>query len=128
MRGGRRTGAGRKKGVPNKRTTEQRALMLKMAKQTGLLPHEILLAVAQGRAIFGRISREDLLLRLDAASKAAPYYAPRLAAVVAKLTDMSNPWEEILQLLGLKSRIGLPRPAKERLGVTIDGTGSRITH
>jgi hypothetical protein len=127
-KGGRRPGAGRPKGSPNKRTKEQREKMLEVARQTGLLPHEILLAVAQGRsnAVFGRLTREARLDLVDAAAKAAPYYAPRLAAVVMKMTDKSNPWEEILSMIENKPRVGLPRSARARLRV-IDGTGTRVS-
>jgi len=100
-----------------------------MASQTGLLPHEILLAVCQGRsnAVFGKnITTVEKLLRIEAAAKAAPYYAPRLAAVVMKMTDKSNPWEEILSMLEKQTRVGLPRSARARLRV-IDGTGTRVS-
>jgi hypothetical protein len=66
---------GRKKGVPNKAT---RALR-EVAASTGLLPHEFLLAVCRGEVFDGHVPSFDE--RLDAAGKAAPYYAPKLANV-----------------------------------------------
>lgn len=78
---------GRQKGVPNRKNAE----VIAEAKTTGLLPHEILLNVA--RAEYERSSKEgvsdddkkDALDRaIDAAGKAAPFYAPKLASVEQK--------------------------------------------
>ena len=66
---------GRKKGVPNKATRALRDA----AASTGLLPHELLLAVARGEIIDGVVPSFDQ--RLTAMKDAAPYYAPKLAAV-----------------------------------------------
>jgi len=120
-KGGKRPGAGRKRGSTNKRSLAAIA----KAKETGLLPHEIMLAVAQGRGekVFGiKFTAEQ---RLVAAEKAGPYYAPRLAAVVMKMTDKSNPWEELLSLIEKQPRVVLPRSARARLRL-IDGTGTRV--
>jgi hypothetical protein len=120
-RGGPRPGSGRKKGSTNKRSLAAIA----KAKETGLLPHEIMLAVAQGRGekVLGmKFTAEQ---RLVAAEKAGPYYAPRLAAVVMKMTDKSNPWEEVLSLIEKQPRVVLPRSARARLRL-IDGTGTRV--
>lgn len=69
---------GRKPGVPNKKSAERIA----MATATGMLPHEFLLAVARGEPVGDHIPTFDQ--RVDAAKAAAPYYAPRLAAVDAQ--------------------------------------------
>ena len=74
-RGGARTGAGRRKGVPNKQTVAR----VSRAKASGMLPHEFLLAVSQGKTIDGH--KPTYAERVDAAAKAAPYYAARLATV-----------------------------------------------
>lgn len=71
-RGGARPGAGRKKGQRNKRTVET----IKRAAVGGLLPHEFLAAVAQGREFDGH--KPSFQERMKAAADAAPYYAPRL--------------------------------------------------
>jgi hypothetical protein len=120
-RGGPRPGSGRKRGSRNKRTVEAIA----KARQTGLLPHEILLAIAQGRGVLVLGFNATMEQRMQAAEKAAPYYAPRLAAIVMKVTDKSNPWEELLSLIEKQPRVVLPRSARARLRL-IDGTGTRV--
>lgn len=69
---------GRQKGQPNKKNAET----IERAKEAGLLPHEFLLAVCQGQEIDGHIPTFEE--RMDAAGKAAPYYAPKLASVEQK--------------------------------------------
>jgi len=98
-RGGTRVGAGRKRGGVNTLSLEAR----KAAAETGALPHEFMLGIM-------RNPKETKERRLDAAKAAAPYYAPRLAAIVAKINAPGNPWKEILDLVDGKYR-GLP--AKE---------------
>lgn len=63
------------------------------AKATGQLPHEFLLSIARGEAIFrdvvdpatGEITKQlevyDFDARRDAAKAAAPYYAPKISTV-----------------------------------------------
>ena len=72
MRGGRRPGAGRKAGVPNRRTLELRALA-EGQPQAGS-PLEFLTSVYRNEAL-------PLDLRIDASKAAAPYVHPRLAAI-----------------------------------------------
>lgn len=69
-RGGKREGAGRKPGTPNKVTQEQREAVA----ASGLTPLEYMLELM-------RDSGADESKRLDAAKAAAPYVHPRLAAV-----------------------------------------------
>ena len=76
--GGKRKGAGRPPGSATRRTRE----IANKAAASGLLPHEFLLAVARGEAIEG--VTPTFADRLDAAKAAAPYFAPRLAAVDLK--------------------------------------------
>lgn len=69
-KGGARPGAGRKAGVPNKRTAEKTAQI----EASGLTPLDYLLS----------IMRDDLLdreARVDAAKAAAPYVHAKLANV-----------------------------------------------
>ncbi len=66
---------GRKKGSKNKR---QRTNVVRAAK-SGLLPHEFLLAVSRGE-VFGNHT-PTFEERLDAAAKAAPYFAGKLSNV-----------------------------------------------
>ena len=62
------------------------------AAQTGMLPHEFLLAVARGQRITRKVADAagiiqeveeayDFDTRLDAAKAAAPYYAPKISTV-----------------------------------------------
>ena len=69
-KGGRREGAGRKPGVPNRKT---QALQEQIAAQ-GLTPLDYLMSLV-------RNDGADLAVRLDAAKAAAPYVHPRLAAI-----------------------------------------------
>ncbi|MCM8734597.1 hypothetical protein M5E06_10365 [Azospirillum sp. A1-3] len=76
--GGKRPGAGRPKGVPNKRNAETVA----KAQAVGMLPHEFLCAIAQGLEIDGE--KPTFEQRIDAAKAAAPFFAPKLASVNAQ--------------------------------------------
>jgi len=67
---------GRQRGTPNKRTQEQIARV----RETGITPLEYLLQVM-------RDEQSPAALRLDAATRAAPYVHPRLAAVDVDLTS-----------------------------------------
>jgi hypothetical protein len=69
-RGGKREGAGRKPGSPNKATQEQREEIA----ASGLTPLEYMLKVM-------RDAGADEAKRLDAAKAAAPYCHARLSAV-----------------------------------------------
>ena len=69
QRGGKRTGAGRKKGEPNKRTAEAIAV----AEATGITPLEYLLDVMRNSG--------DGKMRMSAAIAAAPYVHAKLSAV-----------------------------------------------
>lgn len=69
-RGGKREGAGRKPGVPNKATQEQREAIA----ASGMTPLEYLLSVM-------RDETEEKDARRDAAKAAAPYVHPRLSSV-----------------------------------------------
>ncbi|MEN9846093.1 MAG: hypothetical protein RIS36_1240 [Pseudomonadota bacterium] len=74
-RGGYRVGAGRPKGSVAKITEEAVA----RAKEGGELPHQFLLRIVRGDAIDGE--RPSLQMRIAAAVAAAPYFAPKLAAI-----------------------------------------------
>lgn len=87
---------------PGKPSSRAALAAVKLAKESGVLPHEWLLAVARGEPVMhkqwkikydksGReLSRElveieyyaDFETRVDAAKAAAPYFAPRLASQV----------------------------------------------
>ncbi|MGI3168408.1 hypothetical protein ACRARG_04600 [Pseudooceanicola sp. C21-150M6] len=90
--GGKRPGAGRPKGVPNKATQAQR----KAIKESGLTPLEHMLQVM-------RDEDNDPAMRLDAANKAAPYVHSKLATVDHKSSDgsMSPQMPAVIQIVGV---------------------------
>jgi hypothetical protein len=61
---------GRKRGTPNKRTTELQARI----RATGMMPLDFMIAVM-------RNAKAPLELRFEAARQAAPYVHPRLTAI-----------------------------------------------
>lgn len=69
-RGGSREGAGRPKGVRNKRTVEQ----VEHIEASGMTPLEYLTSVYQD-------PRADESKRIDAAKAAAPYVHPKLSSI-----------------------------------------------
>lgn len=102
-RGGKRPGAGRPRGAINKLS----AAATKAAAATGMLPHEILMRLGRGEKVQGfdgDLSKQE---RIDCLKASAPFYAPKLLGAVVKTPGDGNPWTEIMQLVGGKSR-GLP--------------------
>jgi hypothetical protein len=80
MRGGKRPGAGRPKGAPNRRTTELRELAergMRNALAAEMSPVDVMLARMRGDQ---SISHEQF----EAACAAAPYVCPRLSAVAVR--------------------------------------------
>lgn len=73
-RGGKRPGAGRKPGVPNRATAEKRAEI----EASGLTPLDYMLKLLRDE----EMPRD---VRLDAAKSAAPYVHPRLSAIEANV-------------------------------------------
>lgn len=69
-KGGKREGAGRKAGVPNKRTAETQ----KAIEESGLTPLQYMLRVMRDEA-------EEPRVRLNAAVSAAPYVHAKLSSV-----------------------------------------------
>ena len=87
-KGGKRDGAGRRKGSKNKLSTQAIAV----AKETDKLPHEILLAIAQTGLLehHGKILKLDAGTRISCAESVAPYYAPKLASITQKIKTDTN--------------------------------------
>lgn len=79
IKGGKRPGAGRKAGVPNKRTAETQ----KAVEQSGLTPLEYMLQVM-------RDAGQDEARRLAAANMAAPYVHAKLSAIDATITGANG--------------------------------------
>ena len=104
-RGGKRPGAGRKKGAISKMTEEARAV----AEATGELPHELLLRASRGEEISGHTP--TFMERVDAAKAAAPYYQPRLASQEVLVNKGADPVRQDVE--ALKKRI---RERNVRLG------------
>lgn len=77
-RGGKRAGAGRKPGAPNKATAARQEAV----EASGLTPLDYLLSVMRDEAA----PREE---RVDAANKAAPYVHPKLSSVDHRSSDGS---------------------------------------
>lgn len=80
--GGKRAGAGRKKGSANKFDEQAR----KMAAESGILPLEFMLNVM-------RDEEQDFATRFDAAKAAAPYVHARLASVDQTVTHKHDTTE-----------------------------------
>lgn len=94
IKGGKRAGAGRKKGTPNKRTAETQ----RKAEESGVTPLEFLLKIMRQETSHEdpkvMVAREGLAF--EAAKAAAPYVHARLASVELKgslrvtTTDLSD--------------------------------------
>jgi hypothetical protein len=70
MKGGKRPGAGRKKGIPNRASVAREAAIA----ASGLTPLDYMLSTM-------RDETKPVALRLDMAKAAAPYVHPRLSSV-----------------------------------------------
>ena len=86
MRGGKRPGAGRKPGVPNKASAERQAAIA----VSGDTPIEVLIAIMRDP----QTARD---MQLDAAKAAAPYVHPRLASVTHK-GDPNAPIHQVTRI------------------------------
>lgn len=83
IKGGKRPGAGRKKGSRNK-ATEKRREIAERALSEGITPLEYMLNIMRKETPEGADAATNLqydALRFEAAKSAAPYVHPRLAAV-----------------------------------------------
>lgn len=90
--GGKRPGAGRKKGGQNKRTKALLKLVNQKAIEGGITPLEYMLKVMRDR-------KADLARRDQMAVAAAPFVHPKLSSVEAKTTiDLSGLTDEQLEL------------------------------
>lgn len=78
QRGGKRPGAGRKRGAPNKATAARQ----KAVEQSGLTPLDYMLSIMRDETK----PTED---RFEAAKAAAPYVHPKLASVDHQSSDGS---------------------------------------
>ncbi len=79
MKGGKRLGAGRKKGIPNRASAAREAAIA----ASGLTPLDYMLSTMRNET-------KPVALRLDMAKAAAPYVHPRLASV-EQTGDVAKP-------------------------------------
>ncbi len=91
-RGGKRPGAGRKKGSVNKQTRQRRA-QIKEAAERGVSPLDVMLEAMRHHHEAG-----DLDAAAKVAQAAAPYVHPRLGAVTVK-GDPAQPIRLIEELV-----------------------------
>lgn len=84
--GGARPGAGRKAGVPNKRTRE----VVENARKGGILPLDYMLKVM-------RNPKAPEVRRDEMARAAAPYVHPRLQAIQHSGAELGDPIQFIMQ-------------------------------
>ena len=85
IKGGKRPGAGRKAGVPNKRT----AAVIEAVEASGVTPLDYMLDVMRNPA-------NDAAMRLDAAKSAAGYVHAKLSAVDVKATVVTKTLDQEL--------------------------------
>lgn len=92
QRGGKRPGAGRKQGAPNKATAARQ----KAVEKSGLTPLDYMLSIMRDT----KLKTED---RFEAAKAAAPYVHPKLANVDHKSSDgsMSPPAPTTIQIVAV---------------------------
>lgn len=119
-RGGYRPGAGRKPGSTNVMSKAAR----EAARESGLLPHEILLSIARGepqvlkvptgsRKADGSYEYEEQLVGVDlesikdAAKAAAPYYAPKLSTVETIQGVSEDDLDAIIARAAAEAGVGL---------------------
>lgn len=84
QRGGKRSGAGRKKGEPNKRTAEA----AEKAAETGITPLEYLLNAMR--------TDDDPKIRMGAAVAAAPYVHAKLSSIDANVKHSGSAFDALL--------------------------------
>jgi hypothetical protein len=103
-RGGKRPGAGRPKGSKNRLAQAAR----EQAEATGSLPHEVLLAICRGdQKLRDVVKCGDEMVeierwptveeRIRAATAAAPFYAPKLAAEAHLLPMVNDPIARLME-------------------------------
>lgn len=83
IKGGKRPGAGRKKGVPNKRTAE----VQRQVEESGITPLEFMLRIMRtepGEIKDQRVLQSMMEMRFEAAKAAAPYVHARLSSIDLK--------------------------------------------
>jgi hypothetical protein len=94
------------------------------AKATGLLPHEFLLSVARGEAIYTNVVQANgdvlkqlevygLPVRIDAAKAAAPYYAPKISTVEVISGVPDNELDLIIASLAAEAGVDIGHGGKE---------------
>jgi hypothetical protein len=98
LHGGKRSGAGRPKGAPNKANAERQAAIV----ASGLAPLDYLLSVLRDESA-------DPHERMEAAKSAAPYVHPRLASIEHAGKDDGSP----IQIKEIKIRLVKAQPDED---------------
>lgn len=103
--GGKRPGAGRKRGSVSKKTTE----VAQRAAQEGVTPLEVML---KAMTVHYKAKRYDLAAAV--AKDAAPYVHPRLSAVTVKVSDeeLDRVIDAELARVGAAGQAALPGPTE----------------
>jgi hypothetical protein len=107
IKGGKRPGAGRKKGVPNKATQKRKEVAAK-ALDGGITPLDYMLT--QMRAPIPADAEQAVKvammgLRFEAAKAAAPYVHPKLAAIEHRGKDGKDLFGSIsVKIVGVRAR------------------------
>lgn len=96
---------GRVAGTPNKTTQRKKNILALRYECEDILPHEFLLKIVRGHQIevtppgwtgAKKFAVPTLQQRIDAANKAAPYYAPRLSTVEVIQGISDNDLDQII--------------------------------
>lgn len=98
IKGGKRPGAGRKKGVPNKRTAEVQAAV----EATGITPLDFMLGIMRStlpETSDPKIALDALAMRFEAAKAAAPYVHAKLSSVEMNATVTAKSLDQELSEL-----------------------------
>jgi len=103
MRGGKRDGSGRKRGIPNKLN----AALREKLNAGGIAPLEFMLQVM-------RDTHQDFAVRLEMAKAAAPYLHPRLQAVEYKDEKNATTQRWHVEFVSVAKRVDTA-PANENL-------------
>lgn len=108
------------------------------AKQTGLLPHEILLSMARGEpqtvylvnpltnAVTEQKQALDIDQRRDAAKAAAPYYAPKISTVEIIRGVEDEQLDAVIAELAAQAGIGIGPGREEPQGEDPPPTRTRV--
>jgi len=112
MRGGKRQGAGRKKGSPNKATAAREAAIA----ATGVTPLDLMLSIM-------RDETQPQAVRLEMAKAAAPYVHPRFAAIEHRGEKDAQPQYKIIaEIVGSDRKPCISEASRSRFGTRVSSS------